>query len=306
VNEMVAVGLGLHFPFGLAVSWPTGHPQADLIMDQDLKTYFITPSFGINLDKQVPGLSIGGGVDIVPATVRLQRAVIFADTVGTAMLGGDAVGFGGRAGVMYRPPSVKGLKLGAMWRSDVKLDFSGKGDFDIAAPYRAQLPPDGDISTSITLPQAVTGGIAYSPLPELEFEFDAVWTNWSKFKELRIELPGGVETVMPENYKNTTTLRFGGEYTFTKYKAALRAGFIYDPTPIPTTTLTAQLPDANRKNVTIGGSYYWSNYGAHLGLLWVTPGERETSNALYMPVFKANYGIEALVASAMVSGSFGK
>src|SRR5262245_51802604 len=34
VHDMLAVGVGLHFPFGLKVSWPTGHAQADVIQDQ--------------------------------------------------------------------------------------------------------------------------------------------------------------------------------------------------------------------------------------------------------------------------------
>ena len=306
VHDMVAVGIGLHLPFGLAVSWPTGHAQADVIQDQALRTFFITPVVGLNLEKQVPGLSIGGGVDIVPATVELQQAVLFGDTAGTAHLGGDALGIGGRFGVMYRPPSLPPLKLGAMWRSDVTLDFAGKGDFDIVDPYRAQLPPDGDITTTITLPQAISFGAAYSPTPELELEFNASWINWEKFDELRINLPGDAVTVSPQNYKNTITYRLGGEYALTKYKAAVRAGFIYDPTPIPRETLTARLPDVNRKNITLGGSKWFGDYGAHLGLLWVTPDERETSDEMYMPVFKARYGVQAFVASLTVSGHFGK
>jgi long-chain fatty acid transport protein len=306
VHDMIAVGIGLHLPFGLAVSWPTGHAQADVIQDQSLRTYFITPTVGINLDKSVPGLSIGGGVDIVPATVELEQAVRFGDATGTAHLGGDALGIGGRFGVMYRPPSVKQLKLGAMWRSNIKLDFAGKGDFDIEDPYRSQLPPDGDISTSITLPQAISGGVAYSATPELEIEFNAVWINWSKFDELRIELPGDAVTVSPQNYKNTITYRLGVEYALASFKGAVRAGFIYDPTPIPNTTLTARLPDIDRKNVTLGASKYFGEYGAHLGLLWVTPGERDASDEMYMPAYKARYGVQAFVASLTVSGHFGK
>jgi len=306
VHEMLAVGIGLHLPFGLAVSWPTGHPQADVIQDQSLRTYFITPTVGLNLNKQVPGLSIGGGIDIVPATVQLEQAIIFGDATGSATLGGDALGIGGRFGVMYRPPSAKQLSVGAMWRSDVKLDFAGKGDFDIDPQYRPQLPPDGDIKTSITLPQAISGGVAYDPTPELEFEVNAVWINWSKFNELRIELPGGAETVSPQDYHNTVTFRLGAEYALPKQKAAVRAGFIYDPTPIPRETLTARLPDVDRKNITLGGSKYFGEYGAHLGLLWVTPGSRETSEMMYTPAYKAKYGVQAFVASLTVSGHFGK
>jgi long-chain fatty acid transport protein len=306
VHDLVAVGVGLHLPFGLAVSWPTGHAQADVIQDQSLRTYFITPTVGINLDKTVPGLSFGGGVDIVPATVELEQQVRFGDAMGSAVLGGDAIGIGGRFGVMYRPPAAKQLKLGAMWRSDVKLDFEGKGDFDIADPYRSQLPPDGDITTSITLPQAISGGVAYSPTPELELELNAVWIDWSKFDELRIDLPGDAVTVSPQDYKDTITYRVGVEYELASLKGAVRAGFVYDPTPIPTTTLTARLPDIDRKNITLGASKFFGDYGAHLGLLWVTPGERETSDAMYTPAFKAKYGVQAFVASLTVSGHFGK
>lgn len=306
LNDMFAVGIGFHLPFGLAISWPDNHPQADVIVDQSLRTYFITPSVGLNLHEQVPGLSIGGGVDIVPATVELERAVLAGDATGTARLGGDALGVGGRIGVMYHPPEVKQLKLGVMWRSQVKLDFSGTGDFDIAPAFRPALPPDGDISTTIKLPQSVWGGAAFDPNENLEIEANIVWINWDSFEELRIKLPDGSESVAPENYRNTFSYRLGGEYKIPASKAAVRAGFIYDPTPIPATTMSAQLPDVNRINVTLGGTKEFGDYAAHLGFLWVTPGDRDTSKEMYTPAFKGTYHVNAFVASLQLSGHFGR
>lgn len=306
VHDMVAVGVGFHLPFGLAVSWPENHAQADVIQDQALRTYFITPAVGLNLDKQVPGLSIGAGLDLVPSTVKLEQAIIFGDTRGTAVLGGDAFGIGGRAGVQYRPPQLKQLRLGAMWRSQVNLDYTGKGDFDIHPAFRSQLPPDGDIATSIRLPQAITAGVAYDATPELQLELNAMWINWKKFDELRIELPGGAETVSPQNYENTVTLRVGAEYALPKQRAAVRVGYIYDPTPIPSTTVSARLPDANRHDITAGGSYSFSNYDVHLGLLWVLPSSQTTSDEAYMPQFKGEYEVTAFVASVSLAGKFGK
>lgn len=302
VHDMLAVGIGLHLPFGLAVSWPDSHQQQQVIQDQSLRTYFITPAIGINLNKQVPGLSIGGGVDIVPATVQLERAVLFGDAEGTAVLGGKATGIGGRAGVMYRNG---GLRLGVMWRSHVKLDFEGTGNFDIAEPYRAQLPPDGDISTSIKLPQSVWGGIGFAASERLELEYNAVWIDWSKFEELRISLPGGVDTVQAQNYRDTVSHRLGLEYKWDT--TALRAGFVYDPTPIPSSTLSAQLPDVDRKNITFGGSKKFNDsWAGHLGFLWVTPDERDTNSSNpYTPQYKARYGVQAFVASLSISGTFG-
>src|SRR5262245_30851405 len=34
INDMIGVGVGFHLPFGLAVSWPDNHTQADVIQDQ--------------------------------------------------------------------------------------------------------------------------------------------------------------------------------------------------------------------------------------------------------------------------------
>jgi long-chain fatty acid transport protein len=315
VHDIVSIGLGVHLPFGLAVSWPERHAQEEVIQDQNLRTFFITPAVGVNLDKQVPGLSLGGGIDLVPATIELERAILFGTERGTAELAGDAFGIGGRIGVMYRPPAVQALKLGVMYRSPVQLDFEGEGDFDIAQPYRDQLPPDGDIKASITLPQSVWGGVAYTPIPNLEVEANLVWINWGQTwedDELRIELPGTNAmgepnaSSAPQQYENTTTFRLGAEYGLPAQHAALRAGFIYDPTPIQPETQTAQLPDINRVNVTAGGSYYFGDYAGHFSLLWVTPGERETADDPFMPQYKGIYGVTALVASLSVSGTFGK
>ncbi|MBA3539782.1 MAG: outer membrane protein transport protein [Deltaproteobacteria bacterium] len=311
VHDMVAVGIGLHTPFGSAISWPTDAPTSDVITEQKLRTYFISPVIGINLDKQVPGLSIGGGLDLVPATVELKRNVFFGDTQGTVHLGGEAFGIGGRAGVMYRPPAVKQLSVGVMWRSAVKLDFEGTGDFDIDEPFRGQLPPDGPISTSIELPQSVLGGVAVRPVENLELEMNVVWMQWSTFQELKINLPTRdpnmpAETVAVQRYEDRVSFRFGAQYTLPEQGLKLRAGFVFDPTPIPDDTVTAQLPDADRRNIALGAGYtIQKNYDINLGLLWVTPNERRTSDKMYEPVHKGEYGITAFVAALSFVGRFG-
>lgn len=317
INDMIAVGVGVHFPFGLAVSWPTDHTQATVAQDSDLKTMFITPAIGLNLDKQVPGLSFGAGLDIVPASVHLQRALVFGETRGTVDLAADAVGVGFRAGLMYHPPAVKKLKLGVMYRHKIKLDFEGEADFDIADPFRGQIPPDGTATTTISLPAAISGGVAYSPIDDLEIEFNAVWIGWSKTftkdenrggdtTSLTITLPDGSLSSAPEDYENTVSYRLGLDYKLPKYKANLRAGFIYDPTPIPITAQTAQLPDVDRIALTIGASKQVSqSLGVHFGALWIPPKERETTTDPAVPIFQGSYGVQALVLSLGLTGTFG-
>lgn len=318
VHDMFAVGVGVHFPFGLAVSYPEGHPQATVAQDSALQTAFITPTVAINLHKQVPGLSIGVGLDIVPASVELKRAVVFGDARGSVDLAADTVGVGWRAGVMYHPPAVKGLKLGVMYRGQVPLDFKGQADFDIADPYRGQLPPDGDASTTINLPRSVWGGVAYG-VNNLEVEVNAVWINWAKtFTEdpdrgadatsLSLALPGGQTSNVPEDYKNTLTWRLGLDYRVQGYKRpmSLRAGIIYDPTPIPTTTQTAQLPDVDRVALTFGGGMQvTSSVAVNVSGLWIPHLTRDSSSDPAVPIFHGTYGVDALVLSVGINGRFG-
>jgi long-chain fatty acid transport protein len=308
VSSLISLGFGFYTPFGLAISWPATSLQTDVVKDEALHTFFLTPSFGLNLGSYVPGLTAGVGMDIVPATVELKQYIPFGDVMGVAHLGGTAVGVGARVGAMYKPPSVPGLSVGAMYRTDVKLDFSGSGDFDAPAPFRGQLPPDGDVHTSVTLPQQVSGGVAYKFLPDFELEANVIWTNWSKFKELNITVPAAGSGTMviggPREWENKTTFRVGAEYGFPTIGAAVRAGYIYDPTPVPATHLTAELPDFNRHDVTIGASKTFGDYGAHVGLLWVLPGSRTTSDVANMPEHKGTYDVSAFVATVTISGHF--
>jgi len=313
INDVLAVGFGFHAPFGLEITWPdasagvaNSSPNLDVVKSQSLRTYFLTPSIGANLDKYVPGLSVGAGLDLVPATVEITQYVYFGDTQGQAHLGGNAFGIGGRVGAMYRPATLPALSVGVMWRSQVNEDFKGKADFDIADPFRAQLPPDGDITTSVAIPQSVAVGVAFRPTPALEVEANAIYVNWAKFKEIRIHLPNMTDSVSPQNYEDTVTVRVGAEYKLPNHKSSLRLGYIYDPTPIPATTLTAQLPDANRHCLTAGASYSLGSYDVHAGVLYVLPAMRTTSDTPYMPIHKGSFDIQAFVASLTLEGHFGR
>ncbi len=313
ITDLLAVGLGFYTPFGLSISWPDSSPQTDVIKSQSLATFFISPVVGLNLNKFVPGLTVGAGVDIVPATVELTQDVFFGNpnsggAQGTAHLGGTAVGYGGRIGAQYRPAFLPQLSLGLMYRSQVTENFSGKGDFDIAAPFRSQLPPDGNISTTVKLPQQVSGGVSFRPMRLLEVEVDLSWMNWASFDQLVITVPKNPgmtqQLTTPEDYTNTYTVRVGVEYTLSTLDTAIRAGYIYDPTPIPATHLTAQLPDANRNDITVGASHQFGDYNVNAGLLYVIPVKRDTAADLGAPLYKGTYEINAFVASLSLGGRF--
>jgi long-chain fatty acid transport protein len=303
--DKVVVGVGVHTPFGSKLVWPASSPSADEIREQQLRALFITPSFGIDLNKQIPGLQLGAGLDLVPADVTLKQDIFFGEARGNVTLGGNAFGIGGRVGAMYHPPSAPAWSFGATWKSEVKLDFEGDGDFDAVAPYRTSLPPDGPIKTSLTLPQSVGVGVAVRPSDRFEFETNAVWMGWSSVDKLVIDLPAGAQTISPRNYEDKVSIRIGGEYKLVPNKFDIRLGYMYDPTPIPTTALTATLPDINRHDLTAGFSYHMGPYDIDFGFLWVTPGERGTSDVPNTPQYKGTYELEVFLGNVSFSGRFG-
>src|SRR5580704_4289140 len=312
VNDVVSAGIGFYTPFGSALSWPNDAPTLDVVHTLSLRTYFITPAIGLNLGKLIAGLTVGAGVDLVPGTFEITKDIYFGTDRGTADLGATAFGVGGRIGAMYRVESLPQLSFGAMWRSSVKLDYTGTGNFDAPAPYRSSLPPDGPISSTIKLPQQWTVGAAYRPLDELEIEADVVWTDWSVFKNLDINVPAnaasGTQTLAtPENYTNTFSVRAGAEYWLPDLGLGVRAGYIYDPTPVPSTSLTPQLPDDDRHEVTLGATKELGNIDLSVGLLWLIPRTRATATgtAEDPPEYKGTYDISAFVASLTVGGHFG-
>jgi len=304
INDVFKVGFGFFTPFGSSSAWPESSPGRDQSRNSTLRTFFLVPTLGVNMNKWVKGLAVGLGFDLVPADVDLNRDILFGDVVGTARLGGDGLGFGGRIGVQYHP--IDQLSIGLTYRSKVKLKFTGQGDFDIEAPYRAALPPDGPIDTEVTLPQTVLGGVAYRPMPNLEIEFNFNWNDWSDYDSIDIELADGSTTSIVNNWDPVLVLKLGAEYTLPAVGAAVRGGYSYDPTPVPAETLGFAPPDADRHVVHLGGSYQLpKGMWVDLGILYGLPVTNKTSDEPLMPQIKGEFDITFFVAALSLGYSWG-
>jgi long-chain fatty acid transport protein len=304
VLDFLTVGVGFYTPFGSSTEWPETSPGRDQSRKTTLRTFFISPVVAVDLSTWVPGkLTIGGGIDLVPSDVELTRDILFGDVAGTAVLGGDAFGIGGRIGVQWDP--AKQVSIGVAYRSEVTLDFEGNGDFDIADPFRASLPPDGPIATTVTLPQSVLAGVAGRPVPELELEFNLQWVDWTSFDTQVIDLPDGSQSITPRNWDDKMTLRFGAEYWIRPLGLSVRGGYAYDPTPIPDETLGFAPPDANRNNLYLGGSYGLpKNFHIDVGLLWGLPVSNKTAVEPFMPQVQGEFDISFFVAALSLGYTF--
>jgi len=160
-----------------------------------------------------------------------------------------------------------GFSLGAQYRSRVKVEYSGNASFvqfptgydDFDAIVAGLLPFDSNPAglTEVTFPAELRFGLAWQS-ETWTFAADAVRMGWDSFDELPITLPDYplLSSVRPENYEDATTYRFGVEKRWEK--TALQLGYLVDPTPVPTESVSPLLPDADRVGYSVGFSYILS------------------------------------------------
>lgn len=312
INDMITVGLGVNPPYGSGQEWDENSPGRQIVREINLRTWFITPTVAVK-NFGVDGLSFGAGLDLAPASAYLKQDVLFGDSVGTAELSGTAFGIGGRFGLHYNPSALRQLHIGLSYRLPVSYTFEGEGDFDAEPQYRDQLPLDGDGKVELEVPQWAALGIAYDILPELQVEVDVNYVGWSSYDALRLTLPPNAgdtapqETVLPRNWDDTIVVRAGVEYD-SKDFWAVRAGYVYDPTPVPAETLDFTLADIDRNIVTAGASFELpANIVVDAAFWYLIPGSNETSREdPFSPPIKGTFDVSAYTASLSARITFGE
>ncbi len=276
-DSRLTFGLGVNNPYGLGTQWNSDWVGKYLSTKVTLNTFFISPTVGY---KVTDDFALGVGLNYVTGSVNLQRDVQipFAapPPVVTLDMSAHAIGFS--VGALYKLSPT--LSVGASYRSQVKLDASGTASF---SPNYSQLSlPNGPVSSSLTLPPTAFVGIAYKAVDNLELEADYQYVGWSTYKELDIIFQGGNTSnnvYSPKDYQNTYILRVGGQYAVGDIQ--LRAGYLYDHSPVQTQYVDPLLPDANRNGINLGVGYkISSNLRADVSYMFLKFDQRKADNTV--------------------------
>lgn len=305
ITDHLSVGIGIFTPFGLRVKWPDGWEGRRLSTESSLATYYFNPTVAYSIGP----LRIGAGFQLVRGTVELKRDIAFGQQDGSVELGAGAWGVGANVGAQL-DAIPQFLTVGVHYRSAVKLDFEGDAHFSNVPAGLATTIRDQPGNASLTQPDSLAFGVASRPIKALLVEADLVWLGWGKTRSIDINFPedatGTLSTSSAKNWSNRVNFHFGGEGRVHD-NWRVRAGFLYDPSPAPSNTLTPEIPDANRLNLAAGGSYVhksgfhvdvgyqflilfaktssapplFGEYGGNVNLLGITLGYRTpSSNAI--------------------------
>jgi long-chain fatty acid transport protein len=271
-HELVAVGFGIYPSFGLSVSWPEDWLGREHTIKASIETVNFNPTVAVNL---LPQLSLGVGLQVIRGAVELINAL--PEVVGgTATLGAGTWGLGANAGLLYRPLPDR-LHLAFTYRSRAKLSFDGRVDFDPHPDFERSLP-DQTGGADITLPDILSLGLMWRPVPSVALTFDPNLVLWSTFDRLVIDFESVEDRILERNSRNTVTLRLGVDWATPQPGLSARAGFIFDQNPAPSETLAPSLPDGNRLDFGLGVGYRQGWFKADAGylLVYFLPAEATT------------------------------
>jgi long-chain fatty acid transport protein len=275
----LSAGIGVYTPFGSRAEWPGDWKGQFLIREIDLKTIFIQPTVSWKVNDH-----IGIGVGFVYATgdFSLRKGIPVQDSTGAygaATLNGAASGIGFNAGIFFKINEK--WSAGFSYRSNVNVKVeNGTSEFVVPSSL-AEYFPNTTFSTSIKLPDVISGGVGYTT-DKWKFAVDVNVIGWKSYDTLRIDFATNTDKLEdlhdPRCYKNVFISRIGAQYHLNDH-FDLRAGMYYDITPVKDGYLTPETPDANRVGITCGTTiHFGQKFSTDISLLYIEGMKRTDTN----------------------------
>lgn len=251
VTDRLWLGIGVTAPFGLKLDYDDDFFGRYDSLHTDLKTYNIQPSVAYRL---ADGLSIGGGVDVQYAKVKLTNALpnlspLAAD--GLALVKGNDWSVGWNAGLFYSNGSTN---WGIHYRSGMKHRIEGSATLSNLSGGLAPFNGTTEATAPLNLPDIVTLSMTHRLTPHARAMLTARWYNWSTFREIAITSGTGT-SVKELHYRDSYSVSAGGEVDVSP-ALTLRAGTMFDRTPTNPQYLTSRVPDGDR--VWLSGGATWN------------------------------------------------
>lgn len=281
INESMTFTFSLNTPYGLASEWPNSGGLGILSERAEVVSVYATPSLAIKLNDK---LSVSAGINAVYAEAELINS--------SRNLTGDDTAIGGTASVHLQ--ATENLSFGARYQSEVRLTLEGNIDYVAGGTVPAQ--------ADLTLPDSVTIGTAYC-LNKWTFGLDAVWTEWSDFDRLYVQAPTPEPT--EQSWQDVWGLHLGAEYELNE-SWKLRAGYVWDESPVSDLYRSPMLPGSDRQLLTCGFGYTLCSWtlDAAYAYVWAKDTEQGSAIAAAAPVFAGEYETSAHLVSFSVGHEF--
>lgn len=250
-HRFPTLGILGYAPFGLQLDWDEDAAYRYNVTADRIRVLSVG---GATAYKANDRFAVGIAAFVNDGKVTLENKVpstVYAGIPGlpdaTFSATGSDVSPNVHVGILWH--ANKTLRVGAAYRSAIDLSISG--DADLALPDGTVITDQWDLP--LELPQNVSLGVAWQATPVLLLAGQADWVDWSSIDQQVITFRQGAlpNQQVARNWDDRVQLRLGVEYTGYR-PLILRAGYSYDPTPVPAATLDPLLFDLDRHIVSAG------------------------------------------------------
>lgn len=265
------LGLGVFTRFALGTEYPDDWPGRYNTRYTGIKTVSLNPNLAMKLTDT---LSMAVGVEIMHMDFQ-QRKVKDLNGTNTPStydqdvsvdLHGQSQGVGFNLALHYRP--TERLSAGIVYRSPVQQKIEGEAEFDRSNlnPVQRQLGvfQNTDAWGKITLPDSFQAGLAYQLTDQLTMEVGATYTFWSKYDQLTFNYDNVIayaddgtpidSTTTPKSWEDVWRFNIGAEYSLTDW-CDLRAGYVYDQSPVQDEYADYLIPANDRQIFSFGTGF---------------------------------------------------
>ena len=255
-SEDITFGLGGFSRYGLGgeyKNWQTWTGSA-LAYKVKLETFSFTPTLAVKANDE---LSVAMGLEamVIGFSQNSTLQPVIAPEATAYKISGSGVSWGGNFSFVYKPQWAEKWSLGAMYRTKVKQELSGR--IHAGMEYPARNIYSADAKGSIALPDSISAGISFRPTEKWTLEAGIIGTFWSSYDQILIEYKDMENTPTIHNkkdYKDAYRLNIGTEYQL-HTKWAVRAGYVYDKSPINEKAMDTLVPVDDRHIASIGFGY---------------------------------------------------
>ena len=249
-------GIAMFSRFGNQIEYDDLWPGRYDTIFSGIKGFTVQPTYAFKIGNK---LSAAVGLDINYVKLRMRKSVPLMNlgmpNVGTD-LEGDTVNVGWLASLMYDFDDKTSLAV--TYRSRIKHTMD---DADIAFSANGFNVSSG-ASGTVTLPDSIAIGLGHKFDDRTRVELNAVWTNWETYNALNIYFDNPALGIPPvygrslneKNWEACWRYGIGIEHKLSKQWSIL-AGYVFDESPIPDSTMDFTVPTGDRHRGSLGFKY---------------------------------------------------
>ena len=321
--EHLSFGLVVNTPFGLDTEYTDGSILRYQAQRTALLAVEVTPIVAYEI---WPGIVAAAGVrvqyvDLSVTSIIDAGGIAAANSIPgfapgssdmPASFNGDDTAVGYTLGIQASPHRM--IDLGVAYFSAIEHSIGGNSHFALGSSVAGQtlngltgVFSAENFDTKIDTPASLAIGLRLNATDRLRVLFSERVMFWSRFDIVSLSFDDGVtpNERLTQNWRDSTMTSLGVEYDLPS-RTTLRAGYMYDESPVRGRFASPRIPDSDRHWISLGVSQSVTDQiSADLGLAYAFFDERKIRLSGTATENTLRGSLEADIDSSAVAASLG-